>query len=207
MRTWFVIPVALLLAGASGSPADDNGAFDWREVGQANAPQAPRFTIRAGPVDKAEAAAVAGTFQIHRTGAPDGIPSSRLAGGCLEFLAADLGFSQMAAIQCSKNSDCSVPGENEFGACDTETKQCWAKPDGLAAGAALCNRGLIAQANELISVPSQPVDIRQFGIQPGSHVRVGACLNKSGINPQATGCLSRDGTDKIQVWGPVTKIR
>lgn len=206
MRNLLIFPAALILAGGS-SPVDDTGALEWRQLGQVSAPEQPRFTIRAGPVDHAEAAAVSGTFQVHRTGAPDGIASSRLAGGCLEFLAADLGFTQMAAKQCQKNSDCSVPGENEFGACDTETNQCWAKPAGLAAGAALCNRGLIAPVNELIPVPRQPADVRQFGIQPGARVRVGACLNRSGINPQATGCLSADGADKVQVWGPVTEIR
>ena len=88
-----------------------------------------------------------------------------------------------------------------------ETKQCWSKPPGLAAGAALCNRGLVVTANDLVPVPAQPVDVRKLSIQPGAHVRVGACLNKSGINPQATGCLNPDGTDKIQTWGPVTTVR
>jgi len=204
----FALP-ALLIAGAAMSfvPTDENGAFVWREVGQAAAPQLPRYTIRAGPVDHAEASAVSGTFQVHRTGAPSGIPSDGLSGGCLEFLAADLGYEQMAAKRCEKNSDCSTPGENEFAACDTETKQCWSRPTGLAASAKLCNRGLIAAPSALIPVPAQPADVRELGIQPGTHVRVGACLNKSGINPQATGCLTSDGPDKIQVWGPVTRIR
>jgi len=206
MLSLLIFSAALILAGGS-SPVDDNGAFEWREVGQQIAPTVPTFTIRAGPVTRAKAAAVSGTFQVLRIGAPAGIPSSRLAGACLEFLAADLGFNQMAAKQCQKNSDCSVPGENEFGACDIETQQCWSKPPGLAAGAALCNRGIIAPVSELLPVPREPADVRQFGIKPGSHVRVGACLNKLGINPQATGCLAPDGSDKIQVWGPITKIR
>lgn len=208
MRQLIVIPAALLVAGAALSvrPADVNGAFAWREVGQPAPPQ-PRYTIRAGPVDHAEASAVSGTFQVHRTAAPTGIPSARLAGACLEFLAADLGYEQMAAKQCQKNSDCSVPGENMFGACDAGTKQCWSRPPGFAVSAKLCNRGLIAPPNDLIPVPAQPVDVRQFDIQPGTHVRVGACLNKSGIDPQATGCLTSDGPDKIQVWGPITRTR
>lgn len=209
MRLPLVVSAALSTAGAAASltPAYDNGAFIWREVGRELAPQAPHYTIRAGPVDHAEASAVSGTFQIHRAEGPSGIPSARLAGGCLEFLAADLGYEQMAAKQCRKNSDCSTPGENEFAACDLETKQCWSRPTGLAAALKLCNRGLIAPTNALIPVPAEPVDVRQFGIRTGTHVRVGACLNKAGINPQETGCLSADGADKIQVWGPVTRVR
>lgn len=51
MRPLLIIPAALLLAGgtASISPADENGAFGWREVGQGSAPQVPRYTLRAGP--------------------------------------------------------------------------------------------------------------------------------------------------------------
>ena len=209
MRSLMIALPALFLteAAVSLAPTDGNDAFVWREVGQIAAPQTTRYTIRAGPVDHAEASAVSGTFQVHSTGAPSGIPSARLAGGCLEFLAADLGYEQMAAKQCQKNSECSTPGENDFAACDSETKQCWSRPAGIAASAKLCNRGLIAPPNELIPVPAQPVDVRELGILPGAHVRVGACLNKSGINPQATGCLTSDGPDKIQAWGPVTRIR
>jgi hypothetical protein len=151
--------------------------------------------------------AVWGTFQVLKTGAPLGIPSSRLAGACLIFPATDLGFEQMAAKQCHKDADCSTPGENAFGTCDIETNKCWSKPDGLAAGAALCNRGIVAAENELNLVPSQPADVVQFGIKRGAKVRVGACLNKSGINPLVTGCLATDGPDRIFDLGPVTKIQ
>ncbi len=205
MRPLLIIPAALLFSG--GSPPNDNGAFVWREAGQASAPQVPRYTLSAGPVANAEASAVSGTFQVLRTGAPSGIPSSRLTGACLIFPAADLGYSQMAVKQCHKDADCSTPGESEFGTCDTETKQCWSKPAGATAGAALCNRGIIAPVNELNPVPTQPVDVRQFGIERGAKVRVGACLNKSGINPLLTGCLATDGPDRIMDLGPVSKIR
>ena len=209
MRVNPVLRAALFVTGSALAlaPAHEDAAFVWREVGQADAPQEPRFTIRAGPIVRAEAAAVSGSFQVHRTAAPNGIPSQRLAGACLEFLAGDLGFAEMSAKQCQKNSDCSTPGENEFGACDTHTNQCWSRPAGFTAGAKLCNRGLIAPVNDVIQVPAEPVDVRQFGIKPGAHVRVGACLNKSGINPQVTGCQTSDGPDKIQVWGPVTRVR
>lgn len=209
MRSLIILPASLLIAGAAMAltPSDGDSAFVWRVVGQTADPQAPRYTIRAGPVSRTEASAVSGTFQVHRTGASSGIPSSRLAGACLEFLPIDLGFEQMAAKRCEKNSDCSTPGENQFGACDTDTKRCWSRPAGLAASAALCNRGLVAPPNDLIPVPAQPADVRQFGVQPGARVRVGACLNKSGINPGATGCQTADGPDKIQVWGPIARIR
>jgi hypothetical protein len=208
MSRLMMIPAALLFVAArqSTSPYDDNGALVWRHVGQ-QTPQAPKFTIRAGPVANAEANAVSGTFQVHRAGVSNGIPSSRLAGGCLIFSAADLGYGQMAAKQCHKDADCSTPGENEFGTCDTKTKQCWSKPAGLAAGAALCRRGIVAAVDELYSVPAQPVDVRLFGIQPGASVRVGACLNKSGINPAVSGCVATDGPDRIFDLGPIRKIK
>ena len=208
MRRCIKITGASLLFGGMGTAlAGNNGALVWREVGQIVAPSAPRFTIRAGPVEHNEARAMSGTFQVTRTGAPDGIPSSFLAGACLEFLAADLGFAGMAAIRCEKNSDCAVPSENEFGACDTATNRCWSKPPGIAAGLKLCNRGVIAAPSDRIPVPLVPVNVEELGIKRGSHVRVGACLNKAGIDPRATGCLALDGKDKIQVWGPISSVR
>src|SRR5688572_14167145 len=110
MRKSIATTMIIAAAALSVAATDENGAFVWRELGQP-VPSQPRYTIRAGPVDHAKAGAVSGTFQVHKTAAPSGIPSARLAGGCLEFLAADLGFEQMAAKQCQKNSDCSTPGE------------------------------------------------------------------------------------------------
>lgn len=205
MRQFVAIPAALTLAVASLS--DVNDGFIWREVGQVSAIQTPKYTIRAGPVANSQSSAVSGTFQVLRTGAPSGIPSSRLAGACLIFPAADLGFEAMAAKRCQNDADCSTPSENAAGTCDGETNQCWSKPAGLAAGAALCNRGIVAAEGELNVVPLQPVDTRQFGIEPGAQVRVGACLNRSGIDPRMTGCLAVDGPDALKVLGPVSKIR
>jgi hypothetical protein len=208
MRQFLILPAALLFGGGTpSSPPSDEDAFVWREVGQSRVPTSPKFTIRSGPVANAEATAVWGTFQVLKTGAPSGIPSAGLAGACLIFPATDLGFEQMAAKQCHRDADCSTPGENVAGTCDIETNRCWSKPEGLAAATALCNRGIIAFESELNPVPSQPVDVLQLGIERGAKVRVGTCLNKSGINPLLTGCLATDGPDRIFDLGPVATIR
>lgn len=188
----------LLLAGCSGDPNGDNAS------GNAAAPE-DRFTVRAGPVANAQLDALSGTFQVLKSGSPDAIPSALIGGACLAFPAADLGFTQMAAKQCSKNSDCSTPGENEFGYCDTQAGTCWARPAGPAARAAFCDTGKVRTLNDINSVPVQPVDASQFRIRSGSKVRVVACLNKTGAT--RTGCASNDGPDRIEVLGPVATIR
>ena len=195
----FVLP--LLAASCSGNGPDENAS------GEAAPAAATLYTIRAGPVPNARLGALAGTFQLLETGNPDGIPSDRLGGACLAFAAADLGFTQMAAKQCSKNSDCSTPGENAFGYCDVQTNSCWAKPATPAANPALCQKGQVWAATATHAVPAQPVNAAQFGIKPGAKVRVVACLNKSGITVSATGCASKDGPDRIEVLGPIATVR
>ncbi len=202
------ISAALLIAAATVTAASlANGQSSVLTEGPLQPLGGRTYTIRAGPVANADAEAVVGSFQILQAGGPEAIPSTGLSGGCLEFHPADLGFTRMAAKQCQRNSECSTPGENEFAACDTQTGQCWSRPPGPAASAALCHRGITPPVNALVPVPAQPVDVRQFGIQRGAHVRVGACLNKAGIDPRVTGCQTSDGPDKIQVWGPVARIR
>ena len=202
MRSLFIaLTLSLMLAGCGGNPPDDKPA------GNAADATAARYTIRAGPVPNARLGALAGTFQILETGGPDSIPSSRLGGACLAFRAADLGFTQMAAKRCTKNSQCTTPGENEYGYCDVQTSQCWAKPTGPAANPALCQKGQVWSAVDLHPVPAQAVNAAQFSIKPGAQVRVVACLNKSGINVSATGCASKDGPDRIEVLGPIATVR
>lgn len=203
MRSSFIHSLtfaALLLAGCGGNPPADNA------TGNEAAPE-DRFTVRAGPVANAQIGALSGTFQLLKSGAPDAIPSTRLGGACLAFRATDLGFTQMAAKRCTKNSECSTPGENEYGYCDTQTSQCWAKPTGPAANPALCQKGQVWSAVDTHAVPAQPVNASQFGIKPGAQVRVVACLNKSGINVAGTGCASKDGPDRIEVLGPIATVR
>jgi hypothetical protein len=203
MRRSYVIPVGVLLV--LGGVANSYSGVG--NEGNASAQQEATYTVRAGPVAKSGMTAAQGTFQVHRSGAPAAIPSSRLAGACLIFPAADLGFTRMAAKQCRKDADCATPGENLDGTCDVETNQCWSKPAGAAAAGALCNRGLVAPEGKLIPVPVQPAYLQMFNISPGTRVRVRACLNKSGIIPSRTGCLALDGPDRVTDMGPVTRVR
>ena len=198
-RLLFLLPI--VVAGCSGNAPDENAS------GKAATAAATLYTIRAGPVPNAQLGALAGSFQLLETGNPAGIPSDRLGGACLAFAAADLGYTQMAAKQCTKNSDCSTPGENEFGYCDAQTNSCWAKPKGPTANAALCRKGQVWTATDTHPVPIQPANAAQFGIKAGAKVRVVACLNKSGIDGAQTGCASKDGPDRIQVLGPVATVR
>lgn len=201
MRSFFLLPV-LVVAGCSG-----NAPTDGNTTGSADSGRELRYTVRAGPVPNAQASALSGTFQLLQTGDPSGIPSNRTGGACLAFPAADLGFTQMAAKQCSKNSDCSVTTENPVGYCDVGAKTCWSRPNRPGARAALCNTGITLNANDLNSVPAQPVNVAPLGIAIGAKVRVIACLNKAGAVPSATGCASKDGPDRIEVLGPIATIR
>lgn len=200
MRAFILLP-ALVLAGCGDNSADRNVAGSAQGGGE------PRYTVRAGPVPNAQVAALSGTFQLLETGSPSGIPSTRVGGACLVFPAADLGFTQMAAKQCSKNSDCATTGENPVGYCDVAEHKCWSRPNQPTARPALCNVGGTLNPSDLNAVPKQPVDVAQFNIAPGAKVRVVACINKTGASPTGTGCGSPDGPDRIEVMGPVATIR
>ena len=200
MRAFNLLPV-LILVGCSGNPPTDENA-----AGSSQGATEARYTIRAGPVPNAQAGALAGTFQLLETGGPNGIPSARIGGACLAFPAADLGFPQMAAKQCAKNSECAT-SENPVGYCDVEQRTCWSRPNRPDARPALCNTGITLNPNDLNAVPAQPVNVAPFNIAPGAKVRVIACLNKAGANPRATGCASADGPDRIEVMGPIATIR
>lgn len=99
------------------------------------------YTIGASPVAGTSSSGITATFKVYRphpvvlTTQPPyviffpGIPSELKGGGCFAFPAADLGFTNMAAKSCQKNSDCGIPpSESEYGYCDRSTKHCWAKP-------------------------------------------------------------------------------
>lgn len=199
----FLLLSTLILFGCSGNEASP----DENASGSTQAAREATYTIRAGPVPNAGAAALSGTFQLLEVGGPDAIPSNRLGGACLVFPAADLGFTQMAAKQCTKNSDCSFPAENAVGYCDTQESKCWSRPNRPNARTALCNLGFAISPNELNSVPKQPVDVGQFNIRAGAKVRVIACLNRADADLQKDGCGSTDGPKRIEVMGPVATIR
>lgn len=168
------------------------------------------FTVRAGAVTDARAVAVSGNFQVQRTGAPRGIPSDGLGGACLVFAAGDVGYQQLADKQCQSNLDCSIPGENVYGYCDSGTGSCWARPRNDLAGAKTCNRPLAMTPAVLNPVPRQPVDAGALGVRPGAKVRVLACLNKRGFvpgpAPAGTGCAGT-GVDALHDWGTAATVR
>ncbi|HET9355171.1 MAG TPA: hypothetical protein VFO42_03290 [Sphingomicrobium sp.] len=197
----FTAGAAMFLAGCSGNGPDENAS------GNAGGPE-DRFVVRAGPVANAQLGALSGTFQMLKSGAPDAIPSGGTGGACLVFAAADLGFTQMAANQCTTNLQCST-NENPVGYCDTGTGTCWSRPNRPNARAALCNAGITLTPNALTPVPVQPSDAGQFGVAPGAKVRVVACLNKGSPpwpNNRAP-CAYPDHSDRIEVLGPVTTVR
>ena len=205
---------AALLATSCNKPTANQAAGAVNAGGEAAAAAQDYYTVRAGPVPDAKISALSGNFQMLKVSAAQGIPSNQRGGACLIFPAADLGFTKMAAKTCTKNSDCSVKGENELGVyCDGDTNSCWAKPTINNGNNELCNRPITMTASTLNPVPADPpvgkgpIDVRQFKIQAGAKVRVVACLNKLGANPVTTGCASPNGPDRIEVMGPVATVK
>lgn len=197
MTTAF-LSLMLICSVSAGTPTTTTTAND----------AVPTYDIRAGPVAHAFVQAVSGTFQSVQVRTPDAIPSALLGGACLVFPASDLGFTTMAAKECSKNSDCSTVGENAVGYCDTSTKQCWSRPNHATARADLCNLGFTLAPQEIYQVPAAPVDVStKFNIQAGAKVRVIACLNRVDADLRVDGCGSADGPKRIEVMGPVATIR
>ena len=192
---------ALLLAGCGGNPPADNA------TGNEAAPE-DRFTVRAGPVANAQIGALSGTFQMLKSGAPDAIPSSGMGGACLVFDPAALGYTRMAAMQCTTNKDCSDTGEGSAGYCDPDRK-CWARPKGDLDGGKTCNRPLQMTAATLNPVPKQPVDAASLDVKAGTKVRVVACLNKGGppFPPPRPPCGLPVSDDRIELFGPVATVR
>jgi hypothetical protein len=190
------------------------------------------FTVRAGPVANAKISALAGTFQMLRVAAANGIPSNGRGGACLVFPAPDLGFTEMAKAVCHSNADCSrappagatgadkgsyapdpsnpTHREHRFGYCDVGSNVCWSRPIGPIADAALCNRPITMSPTVVNPVPADPpgpANAASLGITPGAKVRVVACINKLGANPGVTGCGSIPGPDRIEVMGPVATVK
>ena len=193
---------AILLTTGCNKSNQDNSAGSAVERAAA---AADYYTVRAGPVPNAQITALAGTFQLLKASAANGIPSDRLGGGCLIFAAADLGYTKMAAMQCHQNADCYTGEGESAGYCDGQTHSCWAKP-GNVPDEALCNKHIILNVNELTPAPKSPFDASKV-VKAGAKVRVDACLNKAGADPGATGCGSKDGADRIEVMGPVATVK
>ena len=168
------------------------------------------------------------TFQMLKVAEANGIPSSGAGGACLVFPAADLGFTEMAKIQCQTNEQCSnfpppgttgpdlgsyVPNpnnpshrESRYGYCDQGSKKCWSKPIGPDADAATCNRPITMTPTTLNPVPKTPGNLQPY-LRPGAKVRVAACMNKAGIDSAKSGCASKDGKDLVFEMGPVATVR
>lgn len=194
----------LLLAACGEGPGGDAA-----ENASGNAAGVQQFfTVRAGAVNNARLDSLSGTFQLQRTGPPQGIPSDGLGGACLVFPAADLGYPQMAAKQCQANSDCSTPGENLIGYCNEGS--CWSRPKNDPTGSKTCNRPVAMTPGTLNPVPRQPVDAGALAVKAGAKVRVLACLNKRGFvpgpAPNGTGCAGT-GADALHDWGTTATVR
>ena len=222
--------VAFLTSGCGGPP-DEQSSPDVNAGGERAAAAAQDFfTVRPGPVDNAKLSALAGTFQMLKVSAANGIPSDGRGGACLVFLASELGFTKMAEKVCQSNGDCSVappPGatgqekgsyapnpnnpshrENRYGYCDQTSNKCWSRPIGLPADAALCNRPMQMSPAVLNPVPVRPADASVHGIKAGMKVRVVACLNKGSppYPPPGPGCAQIDSNDRIEEFGPERTI-
>lgn len=171
----------------------------WRE---------PGYVIQAGPVTGSYDAGIRGSFEIKSVKRNSlawaaAIPSDRIGGACLAFLSDDLGFSKMKNVQCNKNSECQIAGESEGAYCDVQTKKCWAKPPNADA---LCDKG--HQFPEgVTTIPVATIKLSDFGLKRGSQARVVACLNRKGADPATEGCRSADGTQRIEVMGPVYSVQ
>jgi hypothetical protein len=214
----FVSIAALATGGCSSKTSETSGANAGTEQAATNAAAEDHYTVRAGPVANAKISALAGTFQMLKVAAPNGIPSNGRGGACLVFAAADLGLSEMAGTSCTKNSDCESTQNGNDGKpasayyCDGQTKSCWARPGSDLSGAETCNRPITMTAAALNPVPSTtagPADAGTLGVKPGAKVRVLACVQATGAIPglTGTGCGSIDGTDRIEVMGPVATIK
>lgn len=204
MRRILLLSLLWLMGCSGNGPGND----DQTTASQARSGDEPTYTIRPGPIANAEVSALSGNFQLLEVGGPNAIPSKRLGGACLIFSAADLGYTQMAAKQCSKNSQCSTANENANAYCDTKTSTCWARPDQYPnARAALCNLGIVVEPQQLTPVPKTPVDVGQFGIRPGAKARVIACLNRTDADLRLNGCGSPDGDKRIELMGPIATVR
>ena len=194
-----LIVAALLSAAGCGAPPDQANE-------NAGGPTEEFFTVRAGPIANARVDAIDGTFQMLKVGAGNGIPSLGRGGACIAFDPADLGFTEMAGKQCTNNAGCDTNETTGFAYCDTQTAKCWVKLEG-AKGEALCNKGIIMTAATINHVPKQPAPANDSKVKPGTKARVVACLNKTGANVLVNGCGSVDGTERVEVMGPVATLR
>jgi hypothetical protein len=222
----FIIGILCSAAFLGGCSSNSNETAGTNASGETAAAE-EYFTVRAGPVANASASAISGTFQMLKVAQANGIPSAGRGGACLAFRASDLGFTEMAKIQCQTDAQCSNPApdgttgpdagsyapdpanpthrESRYGYCGDGI--CWSKPIQPGADPAVCNRPITMTANVLNPVPKTPSDLRPYSIKRGAKVRVVACLNKAGIDPTKTGCASVSGTDLVHDMGPVGTVR
>jgi hypothetical protein len=193
---------AALLTTAGCSKNEPNNAAENVTANLSAAAQ-DYFKILALPVKSTSAKALQGEFMIVPASATDGIPSVRVAGGCLIFNPADIGLSELAGRSCNTNAQCQGGGASA-GYCDGQTHSCWARPAWDPAGAQLCNKGKVFAANVHNLAPAMPLDV-SANIKPGTRVRVDACLNKTFTSSPP--CKEIDSPDRIEVMGPVAKVQ
>lgn len=234
-----------LLTAAACSKNPEGQAPESVNAGSEDAAAAESYyTVEAHDITNNTITAVQGTFAMVPATAANGIPSNGRGGACLVFRAKDLGFTTMDAKKCTKNSDCTVlpppeitdttkpeyysyspnpadPDHREarFGYCDTQNKQCWAKPITDNGGNAVCNRPLVMTPGTVNLVPNNPppppppavgpINVSKW-VKVGDKVRVVACIQKPnakpGLSPGGTGCASSDGPDRIELMGNPTPL-
>jgi hypothetical protein len=188
-----IVPVALLAIGGA--------AFAWQASNYRNIP---------GPITGSYAGGIKGSFEFHTVAAPNGIPSAPSGGACIIFRAKDLGFDKMSKKRCHSDGDCSIPGENDYGYCDTQNNKCWSRPLAPPVGPNpddyLCLRSISPRfptptpINSPIEISSTPAAISTPSWKISKHpkARVLTCLN--GI--PGGGCGGAPGAAKpAYEWG------
>lgn len=171
MRSFIRLP-ALVVTSAS-LLAIAGGAFALQVTNYRNLP---------GPVTGSYQSGIKGTFRLQPVAAPAGIPSPPSGGACIVFRARDLGFEKMDKKRCTKDSQCSTPGENSTGYCHQPTNKCWSRPTVAGADALLCKRAVSSPIGQAIAISATPAPIStpSWKVKPHAKARVLSCLNRTG---------------------------
>lgn len=164
----------------------------------------------AGPITGTYKEGINGTFHLEVENSGLGILTNGWGGACILFRAKDLGFTKMAKKVCTKQSDCSIPGESD-GYCHVATGQCWAKPvkpNPVSADENVCNRYIEGSPEPLeagvwVSIADEPIQLAPLHVAKGAQARVLTCLN--GI--PGGGCPGLPGAaPPITNWGPPKQL-
>lgn len=169
------------------------------------------YTVVPGTVSGSRASGLSGTFQMEYAGiwpTATAIESDGRGGACIAFLASDVLAIGQAPNSCSKDEDCdSFAGKVDAYYCDREgAGRCWVKP--LNTSTQLCNRPVMLKDGEPAPVP-KPENVAPLPpnvLRNDASARIIACINKTGANPQITGCGVSDGPDRVERMGPIATV-